>query len=261
MRDIRKPEGLTQEGWDNFIRTIMSLNADEALFVACALEKVGLTSVRLVPAHVRSSALKLPERLFNYSCLQRMTGVEVDADNEIIEALVSEVSYRIKQEKIVFENEGLDVSEDIQEIFDGNKVKIALRLIFSTRLATIEAYTRKLGERIEFQSLEAQAAMPVASGKIFELAYSDAEEGNERGLAWACFQLRQVFEGSSAGKFDEDEAMDLYSDLQGIPDLLLDLYGEAGLDVAERMEKMLSKIGGMSPVSVNTNTYSEMRPS
>ncbi len=207
--------------WDEFSSAVMGLSSQEAFFVAHMVEGLGVSVLhkRRVPPR-REPTQDLPELLMNYA----------------------------------FAKENSD-----GKVFNLKRASEAIKLICGARLKDMNGYVDKLRSRVEFQSMDRQLEMPKVGGDIFEKAFSDAEEGSEKGLAWACFGLRETFRGSTDWGMDQDEALDLYESLRGVPDIIIDTYGEAGFDVAMRMEKMLNKIGQMPILPQQSTFQNEMR--
>lgn len=192
--------------WNQFSKAITGLNAKEAFLVVVAIEPNVRCKYMSFPPKSQPIEM-LPTLLVNYAFAQG------DIDN-------------VRR-------------------FDQRKVQAATATILGTRFKHANDYVVKLNGRVEFQDPDIILEMPSNVDSIYDRATHDAEEGSAKGFAWACFRLNQAFMKPSTSLFTFNEALDLHDALGDIPGVVIDTYGEAGLDVAMQMEKMHGKIGAM----------------
>ncbi len=126
---------------------------------------------------------------------------------------------------------------------DPLKVKCVVDMVLNTPFDGLAVISKKMAARIEFQP-EAMAMPKYAEG-IFSKAFVDATVGSGRGFNWGCFKLRHAFQTPNASLLDVNEALDLHDELSAIPDLVVDEFGEAGIDVAIQMNRHLAIVQNM----------------
>jgi len=192
--------------WNQFSRAVIGLNAKEAFFVAVTIEPNVRCKYVSFPPKTQPIEM-LPTLLVNYAFAQG------DIDN-------------IRR-------------------FDQKKVQTAINTILGTRFKHANDYALKIKGRVEFQDPDTILEMPSNTVSMFDRAVNDAADGSAMGFAWACFRLKRALEHPSASAFSIDEALDLHEALGEVPDIVMDVYGEAGLDIAMQMEKMHKKIASL----------------
>jgi len=193
------------DNWRPFKESVMRLNSREAAAVADKINKF-----------YAGNPIRLPVMAAMVTRIHR------------IPALLDNFAYAL------MENERREPSIDVL------KVKQVVDIVTGSTLYALDAISDKMAARIEFQP-EA-LSMPKDAEGIYNKAFVDATKGSGRGFHWGCVTLRHAFRTPQASLLGADDALDLYADLRDIPYLVVDEFGEAGLDVADGMLRHLANV-------------------
>lgn len=194
--------------WNEYSRAISGLNAKEAFAVALAYDNKAGEGLRSRFVFKKGNkAAEISDLLLNYACA-------------------------------VGEGNGLASVDD-------RKVQSVTDLLLKTKLFDANNYAKRLAARVEFQSPAVLESLPRDVSGMFDAAIDDARDGDARGFAWGCFHVMQAFTRPYESPFRGDDALELYDALGEVPAVVMDTYGDAGLDVAERMMKMYGKVGAL----------------
>jgi hypothetical protein len=205
-RDSAASKAAALDNWGLFKEAVMGLKSGEVLEVASRLDGCLNRVNGYVFGPYADKAQQVPELLMNFA-------------------------------QAVGNAERRSVGIDRERVLE-----VSASALNSTFFA-LAAFSDKMSARIEFQP--EVTSMPRDLRDIEDLALNDAIDGSARGFHWGCFRLRHAFANPGNSALDTERALDLFSALSAVPDLILDQFGEAAVPDVIQMERNLNIIRNM----------------